>query len=67
MKNEVLLFLERNPIRSCETDEIYLTRITDIAIEENLEMKSFFLVLGDKYPQSWKQIATLQSKLSDEN
>lgn len=64
MKTEVLLFLERNPIRSFETDEIYLSRITEIAVQESLDMKSFFLVLGEKYPQSWKQIAKLESELS---
>ncbi|WP_394126112.1 hypothetical protein [Vibrio hepatarius] len=64
MNTEVLLFLERNPIRSFETDEIYLSRIADIAVEESLDMKSFFLVLGEKYPQSWKLIANLESKLS---
>ncbi|MBY5922518.1 hypothetical protein [Ferrimonas balearica] len=64
MKTEVLLFLERHPIRSFETDEIYLSRITEIAVEESLDMDSFFLVLGEKFPHSWKQIEKLQSKFS---
>lgn len=64
MSNAVMLFLERNPIRSFETEEIYLNRIAEIAVKERLDLDDFFLVLGDKYPQRWKQIADLNSKLS---
>ncbi|KHT65129.1 hypothetical protein C9J03_03750 [Photobacterium gaetbulicola] len=64
MKNEVMLFLERHPIRTFETEEIYLNRITDIAVRENLDLTDFFLVLSDKYPHCSNQIAELSSKLS---
>ncbi|HAS6143157.1 TPA: hypothetical protein ACGUMG_002966 [Vibrio vulnificus] len=66
MKNDVMLFLERNPMRSFETEEIYLTRIVEVAVSESLDLADFFLVLNNKYPQRWKQLEELSNKFSGE-
>ncbi|MCG6295265.1 hypothetical protein [Vibrio vulnificus] len=64
MKNDVMLFLERNPMRSFETEEIYLNRIVEVAVSESLDLADFFLVLNNKYPQRWKQLEELSNKFS---
>ncbi|HAS6349576.1 TPA: hypothetical protein I7241_16695 [Vibrio vulnificus] len=66
MKNDVMLFLERNPMRSFETEEIYLNRIVELAVSESLDLADFFLVLNNKYPQRWKQLEELSNKFSGE-
>ncbi|HAU8296166.1 hypothetical protein JKP22_09865 [Vibrio vulnificus] len=66
MKNDVMLFLERNPMRSFETEEIYLNRIVEVAVSESLDLADFFLVLNNKYPQRWKQLEELNNKFSGE-
>ncbi|EGQ9783421.1 TPA: hypothetical protein RQK93_000770 [Vibrio vulnificus] len=66
MKNDVMLFLERNPMRSFETEEIYLNRIVEVAVSESLDLADFFLVLNNKYPQRWKQLEELSNKFSGE-
>ncbi|WP_394205754.1 hypothetical protein [Shewanella waksmanii] len=65
MKSEIILFFERNPIRSYETEDIYINRITEIAISEKLDLMGFFSTLNDKFPQRWKLIAELSDKQLD--